>query len=446
MSSPKENLFGDDDDENLFGDDSPPSFPKKASISPRKRYSTSPRKRYSTSPRKGHSTSPRSRSTSPRKGASVSPRKQNIRSIQINIGNDPTLIIESNHIGNYLLTIYNHINDEISSGKKSIVHGDEYFPFIEPRHINPKHSQLVKMAYCFYNGKTPITHIDVNDARYISDKTTLQEVFSSTEGTIFYPYLDHFPGFKLEIAKTINKIIESGCISDEIQRQLDPRKYMLKFTVELYVNREESVTHNFHHDLDGNSVCLFLSYCNSTVDAEITTATFMLDCSEFLLPHVVTFSLKYPFNTIWGKNIQHSTPSNAEIDLISDESEKHRKFVPSSNKSRSFCRIVATLVPIASHVDEIHPFLSRFAQYEWEKICHYLKANKHKGNTSKLNSKTKTLIVSVNDIDQAVDSGISDLLERSVRGVRLTGGKKIKNKYKKTKKITIKRKEKTRKL
>jgi hypothetical protein len=109
--------------------------------------------------------------------------------------------------------------------------------------------------------------------------------------------------FVKKLYKTIIKIINSKIF--KIYDIFTDPDIELLFIVELYYNRRKIEEPAFHHDLQGKSLILYLSYEQSNNNK--LAPTFNLNCGDKVSMRPII--MKPPYNTIFGLNIEHSTPS-----------------------------------------------------------------------------------------------------------------------------------------
>jgi hypothetical protein len=107
------------------------------------------------------------------------------------------------------------------------------------------------------------------------------------------------------LQETIKNIVESEILNIYADAIFTDADIELLFIVELYYNRRKIAEPAFHYDLQGKSLMLYLSYEQS--DNIKLAPTFNLNCEDRVSMRPII--MEPPYNTIYGLNIEHSTPS-----------------------------------------------------------------------------------------------------------------------------------------
>jgi len=270
----------------------------------------------------------------------------------------------------------------------------------------------------------------------IFDRTTVSnDSFSTTRGTSFFPYLyfdsKYFGGqLKIKIAQTIEELLNSNCIDPTIYEKLRSKNKFIRFTVELYHNRKTS-DHMWHMDLDCKSIMLFLSYKN---DSHVITAEFDFECNSDNTtrePNVIRFMLINPYNTIYGKNLLHSSPCNAEIPKLRECAKTKRKHPIEFDGSRTFIRIVATINDIETK--RVSKVDGHDSIHEWKQIC----SSFSRSNTNIQNADGLT----IKNMDTLIDD-LTKYVTDTTDQIEFTGGKRKTRQTRKKQKNRKKRKNK----
>jgi len=151
-----------------------------------------------------------------------------------------------------------------------------------------------------FNGKKLELNIEPFDRNELENPPPPFTIGSTIE---FYEMLNQ--KFVETLQQTIKNIVESKILQIYTDIIFNDADIELLFIVELYYNRRTIDEPAFHYDLQGKSLMLYLSYEQS--DKIKIAPTFNLNCEDLVSMRPII--MEPPYNTIYGLNIEHSTPS-----------------------------------------------------------------------------------------------------------------------------------------